>query len=99
MIIPLWVFTFGSIIFQCDSSSVTYISFAVVVLFVLIALFIGALIQYFYPRAVKNAMQSLKWIILVYILSYDIVSIVRYWDMFTPTLFIFTRKVSEQIQL
>ncbi|XP_055299004.1 uncharacterized protein LOC129566801 isoform X2 [Sitodiplosis mosellana] len=90
IVIPLWVFVFGGIVFGSKNLGASYSGFAMTILFLLVSFTIGALIQHFYPRSVGFAMQSISWLFFVYIFGYDVYLIVYYWNLFTFELFVFT---------
>lgn len=94
MVIPLWVFTFGKIVFEREYLAASYSSFVWNIIYLVIPLCIGVLIQYFYPRSMKFAMRSMTCLIHFYVISYIVFIIVSYWNMFAPELFVFTWKVS-----
>lgn len=96
VVIPIWVFTFGQIVFETEYLAASYSSFFWNVIYMLIPLSMGVLIQYVYPSSMKFATASIMWIINIYVISYIVYMIIRNWYMFDPDLFDFTLPVSEQ---
>ncbi|XP_055299002.1 ileal sodium/bile acid cotransporter-like [Sitodiplosis mosellana] len=92
VVIPLWVFTFGEIVFDREYLAASYSSFVWNIIYLIIPLCIGVLIQYFCPRSTKFAMRSMTLIIDFYVISYIVLMIVEYWNMFTSEIFMFTWK-------
>lgn len=94
MVIPLWVLAFGEIVFKSEYLAASYSSFVWNIIYLLIPLCIGILIQYFVPCAVKFALRSIICLIDFYVISYIVFIIVSYWNMFASEIFAFTWRVS-----
>ena len=94
VVIPLWVFLLGETVLKSENLNPSYGYFLLIITFLLVTLIIGVLIQHFYPKSVEFAMQSLFWLLYIYVFGYDIYLIVFYWNLFAPKLFPITWKVS-----
>lgn len=94
VVIPLWIFVFGQIVFERDYLAATYSSFLWNIIYLMIPLCIGVTIQYFFPNTMKFAKRSMACLIHIYVIVYIAFLIVTYWNMFTEDLLVFTWKVS-----
>ncbi|XP_031639534.1 sodium/bile acid cotransporter 5-like [Contarinia nasturtii] len=90
VVIPLWIFTFGRIVFGSTYLNASYISFLWNIVYLLIPLSIGVIIQYCYKPSVKFATKSIIWLINIYVVVYIVYLILCYWSMFNPDLLPFT---------
>lgn len=83
---PLWIFTLGTTIFQRDDLPVPYKRIAAMAIGLLVPLVIGLLIQRYLPRLAKLLVRILKTcssLLIIFIIIFAIVTNLYLFQLFT----------------
>lgn len=92
---PLWIITCGQMIFGSEVSTGSYASIVLKLLFLIGPLTVGAIIQWWFSCSTEFFMQTLTWLLHMYINCVVICLIIVNFELFSPKFFKYSWKVME----